>query len=638
MNGNSLLPGMGVPGEGVAINVAEPMLIDLVGGKAQEEALPIGVDQIRKAAEIMRKYRDGKKRLEDRIVKEEEFWRRRDWKYIDGKKEQTQFATPWLFNCVISKHADVMDSYPAANLLARQHDDVPEAKKLSSIIPVVHAQNDFEATYSDVAWYTLKHGGGVFGVFWDSAKHNGLGDISVRCVDFLNLFWEPGVHDIQKSTNVFHVELVDVDHVKSRYPQADGIGTNASAIKKYVYDDNLDASSKALVVDWYYKKLNAYGQSVLHYCKFVEDVVLFASENDSQYAAGWYEHGQYPFVVQALYPVEGSICGEGLISVGEETQIQIDLLNRVAIENALAGCKPRYFMRKDAGISKEDFADLTKSIVEAEHGLGDDDVRPIESKALGGNYITFLNNKIEELKYCTSNQDANNGVAPSGITAASAIAALQETAGKNSRSINKTFHRAFREVVYLEIELIRQFYTAPREFRVIPDVVEQGAEQYITYDNANLKPQEQTIAGKDMGARVPEFDIAVTVEKESPYKKMEINELALGFYQKGFFNPQMCDQALMCLRMMDFDGKDKLMREISQAGTLAQRLQMLQALAMNLAQKYEPQTALQIAQTLGIQSVMPTQEGGEISLNKATQEPAQVAMARERARSSTEAR
>ena len=636
MNGNSLNPdtrsisGTPAPAEGSLKEGLE---------EATAENLIIKKEEIARAAATLRKYREGKKNLDERIVKEEEFWRRRDWKYIDGERGGTNFATPWLFNCVLSKYADVMDSYPAANLLARQRDDVSEAKKLSSIIPVIHAQNDFEATYSDLAWYTLKHGGGAFGVFWDSSKHNGVGDISVRRVDLLNLFWEPGVRDIQSSANVFHVELVDVDVIKRKYPWADGIGTNGYTVKKYVYDDKMDTSDKALVVDWYYKKFDEEGRSVLHYCKFCEDVVLFASENDLQYAQGWYAHGKYPFVVQAVYPVEGSICGEGLIAVGMETQMQLDLLNRVAIENALSGCKPRYFARRGSGIDQDAFADWTKEIVEVENGLGEDDVRLIETKPLAGNYIAFLESKIEELKYCTSNQDVNNGAAPSGITAASALAALQETGGKNSRSINKTFHRAFREVVYLEIELIRQFYDAPREFRVIPDVLGAGTDEFVTYDNANLKPQAQMVQGRDMGCRVPEIDMCVTVEKERPYKKMEINELALGFYAKGFFNPQMCDQALACLRMMDFEGKDELMREIGKNGTMAQRLQMIGTIAFNLAKKYDPKMALQLAQTLGVQLDAPPPGGGEqIEFGHASREPAQVARAREQARSSTETR
>lgn len=643
MNQNITLPGVGLPGAGTAHNTVEPVGMEegTVLPEGAELVLPVGSEQVRKAAETMRKYRDGKKVLENRIVKEEEFWRRRQWKYIDGAVDQTDFSTPWLFNCILSKYADVMDSYPTANLLARQRDDVDEAKRLSSIIPVIHDQNDFEATYSDATWDTLKHGGCAFGVFWDGKKHNGIGDIAVRLVDLLNLFWEPGISQLQKSANVFHAELVDIERIKAEFPQAEKINSKSSyELTQYIFDDKVDTSEKALVVDWYYRKPDAEGVMRLHLCKFVEDVVLFASENEpDQYPRGWYEHGEYPFVVQALYPIKGSIIGEGLISIGGDTQVQIDLLNRSAIRNAMWGGQPRYLARKDSGINIEDFANLEKPIVETASDLGDNEVRLIETKALAGNYLEFTNQKIEELKYCTSNQDANNGVAPSGITAASAIAALQETAGKNSRSINKTFHRTFREVIYQEIELIRQFYAAPREFRIIPDVAGAAQDQFVTYSNARIKAQPQVIDGKNMGLRVPEFDIEVTVEKASPYKKMEINELALGFFQRGFFNPQMCDQALACLRMMDFDGKDELMRDIGQGATMEKRLQMIGQLAFNLARKYEPAMATQIAELIGMQAGAPAPTGGgNAELGGVRKEPAQVEKARENARESTEVR
>lgn len=600
---------------------------------------PVNEETVRKAAELLRKYRDGKKNLESKIVAEEEFWRRRQWRYIDGGKEQTSFATPWLFNAVTSKHADVMDSYPTANLLARQSDDVEEAKKLSSIIPVVNAQNDFETTYSDVAWYTLKHGGGVYGVFWDAERHNGLGDIVVREVDFLNLYWEPGISHIQNSANVFHTELVNVEYIKQAYDVAKNLTTKPFAVTEYFYDDKQDSSQKAMVIDWYYRKRNAAGKIVLHLCKFVESTVLFSTENDPDtYPDGWYAHGKYPFVVQCLYPVKGSLCGDGIISVGADTQMQIDLLNRATIQNALFGAGPRYFARRGCGVDLTDFLDATKPIVEVENASNiNEELKAIETKSLPAGYLNLLEKKKEELKYGTANQDANNGVAPSGITAASAIAALQETGGKNSRSINKAFHRAFKEVVYQELELIRQFYDAPRVFRIIPDDVSRGESEFVSYQNTNIVPQPQIVGGKSMGFRVPEFDIEVTVEKASPYKKMEINELALNFYKLGFFDPQLCDQVLSCLKMMDFDGKDKLEREIAQTGTMAQELQKYRALAMSLAAKYEPQLAAGLTGAAGAPPVVPG--GADVKLGEGgASEPARVQNAREQARASAEAR
>ena len=130
------------------------------------------------------------------------------------------------------------------------------------------------------------------------------------------------------------------------------------------------------------------------------------------------------------------------------------------------------------------------------------------------------------------------------------------------------------------IELIRQFYDLPRCFRIIG---ENGTAQYIQYSNSGIQPQEQGMAfGEDFGYRLPLFDIEVTAQKQSPYSKMSQNELALQFFGAGFFNPQLADQALACIDMMDFDRKEFVMQKIAQNGGMYQQIMMMQQQMMQL--------------------------------------------------------
>lgn len=633
---------------------------------ASEKPAAIGADQVRKAMETLKKYKDGKARLEAKLIADEEFFKKHQWRYLsagesdDKKDKRFEPATPWLFSCLQSRYADTMDSYPTCNIVPRQGDDKEEARILSQIIPVILQQNDYEETYSDIAWYMLKHGGCIQAILWDGNKHNGLGDIAVKKVDFLNFFAEPGITDIQKSPNVFTTELVDNDLLVSRYPQCEGkLGKKSVNVSKYIYDDKIPTDNKSVVVDWYYKKV-VNGKETLQYVKFVNEVVLYATENDveipmttetdemtgitferpmgeSMASRGLYDHAKYPFVVQPLVPVEGSLCGYGLIDIGRDTQLEIDLLNRAITENAIAAAKPRYFARIDGAINEEEFCDMDREIVHVNTSLSDEAIRPIECKQLSGIYLETLQMKIEELKFCTANQDVNNGSAPSGITAGSAIAALQETAGKVSRSVNKNFHRCFREVVYFVIELIRQFYDTPRMFRIIPDAL--TGEQYVSYSNEGIRPQPQMLAGQNMGFRVPEFDIEVTVEKDSPYKKMEMNELALNFYGNGFFNPQLTDQALATLDMMDFQKKEEIMQKIAQNGTIFETMARYMQLALNLAQQSgDAQLADAIAQDITSQLGGQMPSGGvDVSLQTEGNEHPFNEKARSQARESTQA-
>jgi hypothetical protein len=574
-------------------NVSAAMLTQPAGGAR------IGKDAIKKAQELLTKYKDGKTNLEARVVEDEQWWKLNHWDVLRKNSNNTlQPTSAWLFNCIANKHADAMDNFPAPNILPREEGDKAEAEMLTSIIPVILDQCDFEQTYSEVQNYKLKTGTGVYGVFWDKSKMNGLGDVSIRKIDIINLFWESGIMDIQKSRNLFHVELMDNDLLVSAYPQLNGkLGQATMDITKYVYDDKVDTNNKSIVVDWYYKKSNG-GRTVLHYCKYVNDVVLFATENDPNFAErGWYDHGMYPFVFDALFPVEGTPTGFGYIDVGKSSQEYIDRGNQAIMENMLANAKPRHFIRSDGSVNEEEYADLSKDFIHVEgNSLGQDSILPVQGKPLNDIYVSVINNKVDELKETTGNRDISTGGTTSGVTAASAIAAMQEAGSKLSRDNNKASYRAFRKMCLMIIELIRQFYDMPRCFRIMG---ENGAARYVQYSNAGISPQFQGIElGVDMGYRLPLFDIEVTAQKQSPYSKMSQNELALQFFGAGFFNPQMADQALACLDMMDFDRKQFIMQKIAQNGGMYQQMMAMQQQMVMLAQMVDQSRGSNIAEQL----------------------------------------
>ena len=598
---------------------------------AEVVAQPIGQEQLRQANLTLQKYKEGKANLEQRVIDNEEWYRLRHWECMRGKKkQQVEPVSAWLLNAIANKHADAMDNYPAPNILPRERDDVEEARRLSDIVPVVLEQTGYEGTYSEAWWDKLIGGTAIYGVFWDSGKLNGLGDIAVEPVDVLNLFWEPGITDIQDSANVFHLSLADNKALESSYPQLSGnLGGSTLDISKYVYDDTVDTSGKSVVVDWYYKK--QVGQTtVLHFCKYVNDTVLYATENDETMAKrGWYDHGKYPFVFDPLFRIKGTPCGFGYIDIGKGAQEYIDRGDQAVMQNMLSNAKPRYFIRSDGSVNEAEYGDMTKDFVHTDGNLGQDSILPIAGKGLSSIYLNVLDRKVEELKETTGNRDVSTGGSTSGVTAASAIAAMQEAGSKLSRDSNKAAYRAFREIVLLVVELIRQFYDLPRQFRIIGA---NGEQSFISYTNAGLLPQAQgNDFGVDMGYRVPLFDIEIAAEKASPYSKLSQNELALQFFGAGFFNPQLTDQALACLEMMDFDGKDRMMQRIAQNGTLYQQLMqtrqqavaMAQAVDMQMGTNYAGQIlsgAQGKAQPCRVQK--PETTGGESSVTRNAREEA----------------
>ena len=560
----------------------------------------IGREQVQNARLTLQKYKEGKANLEQKIIESEQWYKLRNWECMrkqGGSKDQVEPVSGWLFNSIANKHADAMDNFPTPNILPREEGDKAEAEMLTSIVPVILQQNNFEETYDIEVDDKLKGGTGVYGVFWDSSKLNGLGDISIEQQDVLSLFWQPGITDIQKSRNFFHVDLRDNDVLIGEYPQLEGkLGSSTLDVSQYMYDDNVDTTTKSAVIDWYYKKRQG-KRTVLHYCKFVNDEVLFATENEPEkYPNGWYDHGMYPYVFDPLFRMKGTPCGFGYIDVAKSAQEYIDRGNQAILMNMLANAKPRHFIRTDGSVNEEEYADTTKDFVHVDGQLGQDSILPIQGKPLSNVYVQVIKDKVEELKETTGNRDVSTGGTTSGATAAAAIAAMQEAGSKLSRDNSKASYRAYRKLVLMVIELIRQFYTLPRCFRILG---ENGAQKFVEYSNAGIQPQMQGIEmGVDMGIRVPQFDIEITAQKQSPYSKMSQNEMALQFYSAGFFNPQMADQALACLDMMDFDRKQFIMQKIAQNGGMYQQMLMMQQQMLLLAQMVDQSRGTNLAEQI----------------------------------------
>ena len=567
----------------------------------------IGEKELRRAAEILRRYKQGRQNLERRIIADEDWWKLRQWRQFadKGNPNDDRPASGWLFNVIMGKHADAIAAYPGPNIRPREPDDRMEAQMLSSILPCILEQNDFEEVYSDTCWQKMKQGTGVWGVSWDQEKLGGLGDISIRPVNVLNLVWEPGVTDIQKSQNVFYLELEDNETLLAAYPQLAGkLGGSSGLLARYRTDDAVDLSEKTLVVDWYYKK-RVEGRTVLHYCKYVGQTVLYATENDTFVPSvtreevdargertlvqvpvrgpacerGLYDDGEYPFIFDRLFPIEGSICGYGYIDIGTGAQEQIDRMDQAIVKNTIMSATPRWFRRADGSVNEQEYADWTKPFVHVDGNLGQDSLQQVQVRTLPAVCVQVLNSKIEELKWTTGNTDVTNGQVSSGVTAASAIAALQEASGRSSRAATRSAYRAYARMIRMVIERIRQFYDLPRKFRILGA---GGAEEYVSYCNAHLKAQS---LGADGLLRTPVFDVTVTTQKHTEYTKLAQNELALQFFQLGFFRPGMEQQALACLDMMDFDGKEQVLQKI-RGGT---QDTLWQRMALTLAQRYEPE-------------------------------------------------
>lgn len=586
----------------------------------------IGPKQIREAAETLRKYKEGKANYDQTIIENERWYKLRHWEYIDkkgSKQARTEPTSGWLFNTIMNKHADAMDNYPDPVVLPREAGDVQSAKMLSDVLPVILARNEFRDVYSDNWWEKLKHGTAVYGVFWNNDKENGLGDIDIKAIDLLKIFWEPGKTKIQDSKNLFIVELADPNDLALAYPEEEKKKFGKSiTVSEYIHDESIDTSDKVLVVDWYYKKRIG-GRTVLHYVKFCGDALLYATENDPELRErGLYDHGLYPVVFDRMFPEKDSPVGFGFVAICKDPQMYIDKLMGNVLETAILNSKRRFFASKGVNVDLKQLLDNNQPIVEVEGSIGNlsDKIYEMKPRELSGIYPNIAQMKIDEMKDIAGNRDVNSGGTGGGVTAASAIVALQETGNKTSRDSIDAAYRSYVKINTLCIELIRQFYDEPRSFRIvgapmqapgqmpaamplgIPGAMGGGMPQgagspesgmmpsrdgfhFVEMSNKMIKDQQTGVDSEGVPTfRHPMFDLDIKAQKQNPFSREAQNQLALELFRMGAFNPQMADAALCALSLMDFEGIEEVRERVEQGQTLLAQNQQLQQQLMQMQQ------------------------------------------------------
>lgn len=618
-------------------------------------------DKVSEVLQILHEYKDGKTTVDMKATENQEWWRLRHWNVIQGKTEagkaNVEVGSAWAVNSILNKHADFMDSFPKANVLAREADDEEEAQILSKILPAIEEHTDAEQVYNTAGYDFLIDGTAITSVLWDPMAHDGMGDIKKTNVDIHNVFWQPGIEDIQQSKYFFNVSVADVNDVKLQYPDiADRIGGGKQGfITEYIHDDNINHQNDIEIINCYYKKLemrpviinidpqtvatHLVPREILHMAIIIGDQCVFCSEDNPEYQDGFYKHGKYPYVFRKCFPVKDSPCGFGYLDIMKYPQRDIDKLDQAIMKNTMMKAKPRWWVKKNADINKEAFADWDEEIVEVGSGDLGSAVQQMDVDTLPAIVETHLEAKIDELKEISGNRDFSQGSTASGVTAASAIAALQEAGSKLSRDINKAMYRGSREEYYLEIELIRQFYTEPRTFRIDDG---SGRYEYMDYSNVNIAPQDITTPE---GTRHKKsiFDLEVSAEKQSPFSRASQNETAKELYQMGLFAPDNATSALVCLDMMEFEGKEKIKQQIQQNDTFMQQFQQMQQLIIQLSPEAAVQMGLvdpnqvMMAQNANNGATGASEEGtAEDRAAKKTTNTDRLDRARETARSASE--
>ena len=539
----------------------------------------IDPDFISKALRMYQKYKGDKAELHKRIVDNNKWYKSNYSRLLNPETNETEPATAFIFSAIENKYADAIDNFPVPNLLEREPSDTQTAKILSKIIPVQLEMSGYKKVYKDNWRRKLKHGTAVYGVFYNENKK----DIDIRALDILSVFCDMHVRDVQDSQFLFITNAVDNDILKEAYPDFKALFHGDASVESYSGIHQIEDRTE--VIDCYYKKADG----TLHMIKFVGATVIDSTEDTEGYENGLYEHGMYPAIFDVLYPEEDCPFGFGIIDVIRNPQQYIDKLDGIIIKNAILSGKQRYLIKETGSVNEKEFCDYSKDIVHVAGSVDETNIKPIQANSLSNYVLEHRIEKINELKEVIGNRDFQQGGTTGSVTAASAITSLQQAGEKLSRAIIDDSYDAYKAVVIMIIELMREFYDEERVYRITNEI---GGAEFAQVDNSMLMtPVEKRDAFGfvyDTEYKRTEFDIDVIPQRENPFTKESNNQTIMNLWNGGFFLPQNFDVSIIALQSMNFDGKEKVIEQIQELQKKQQQAmeqQMIQQQAEMQAQQ-----------------------------------------------------
>jgi hypothetical protein len=461
----------------------------------------------------------------------------------EGDPNEPRPSTPIIQSTVENIAADLMDALPEAVISPETPEDLTAARVVEAVIRQNHDAACYEREYRRLTHDILVGGYMVQEVGYDPALNNGLGGAFIRHADNRGVLFDPLCTDIQDGRAVFKFAVRTREWLKERFPEYDGDFDGYA--RQDVAEDALltaDRTKTALLIEYWWREYDEKaGRTRVHMAQLAGNRVL--SDSRELKPQGYFAHGQYPFLVTPLFTRKGSPLGYGIVDLFGAQQLFADKLDQIVLKNALMASHNKLLVTGASGFDADDLRDWAKQVHVGEQLNG---VSWFATPPLPGYILQYVRALQESIKEESGANDFSRGNTAGGITAASAIAALQEMSGKRARMAIRQMHEAYRDAVRMEIEVEREFNLLPRSVSVTVD----GEERRYTFDGDML---ERSLPD---GRSLPvEFAISIKVQKQNRFSVISQNELVLQMLKLGVLQP---DQAV---ELMHFEGKELILRQ-----------------------------------------------------------------------------
>ena len=485
----------------------------------------------------------------------------------EGTKEPTlqlQTLKSTINNCV----ADQMLNMPEAKLAPETPDKEEAAQDLQDLLHhVIYNVNEYDAIHRRRAEDFYVPGNAVTQIAWDPDMCHGKGDIALIRWPIESFLWDCQTDSLQDARALIKVSWHPLSWYKEHYPEQapyvnaeEGKYNNVGMAESQKTKDN-DDEERAMLLEYWYRTYNASSH------RYTINVVYCAGGALLEHHKDVYAHGQYPFVLDVHSVIEGSMVGEGLVTELTPMMRYINRYARYIDTNLRMSSKGRMVVRKNSGIDREALADWSQDIIEGNSVTQGEDWNWVQSAPFNGMIANQMLQLQNDLKQDSGANQFTRGETTGNIVSGKAISALQTAGGKVQQLRTGVLNAGFKQIALQILWLMSEFYDDKRVFMVT------GRNGQLREIAADAK---RFFGRRNKGAVTPPpYNVQVEVVSRDPARIDTMNGMFMQAYTMAAQAQQYFPLSAL-FRLMNVEGKDRLLPIIEENETHQQQLQQLQ--------------------------------------------------------------
>lgn len=509
-----------------------------------------------------------------------------------------------LFQTIQSQVPIMTDTRPKFEFLPQEPTDYELAEILNEVTQADWVKYNWMYKLTEVIYDGHIYGTGMSDLVYDPKKN----EICYRSVDPFYCFPDPVAVDVNEQSEYFaFAEPMELSKIKEKwekgkYVKADlidlmqgGSKTDLGPIRfksptdsrTFVEGDgsspNLEYKDQALVITLYCKskeeeeyttksmneETGLEEEAVLSKLKYPNGKkIVIASGVLLEVGPNPYDHGEFPYHRWQNYILPREFWGMGEIEQLEGPQKTFNKIISFALDVLTLMGNPIWVVDNTSGVDTDNFLSRPGEVIEKEPNS---EVRRVEGAQLQPFVLQLIDRYKQWFDQIAGSQDITRGVSPGGVTAASAIADLQNAAQTRIRQKSRNLDCYLQQLGNQYKSNVFQFYTVPKIYRITN---KEGLEKYFKF---HIDPETRTARvenfspeGLSMGVDEyqvrGDFDVRVSTGSSLPFSKAEKEDRLTKLFQLGIIDDQEV------LKGLDYPNYEAVLRRIEE-----KKAQMAQA-------------------------------------------------------------